>query len=384
MKKNRFESNEQYFTIFIYAVLVILIACVIFRIIFHWDATIGILKNFFSNMYSFVIGILIAFMVNPLVNSIRKFLMGFCNVKSDKLSKFLSIFIAYIVVIFFIGLCLVYIIPQLISSISDLSARIPGMYYTFSAWLINMAHNTEFLNSALVNQYINKMTPKIFDFSTTLASKLIPFLYSASIAVVSWFVTIIIALVVSIYLLTDKKIIFHSLKRVIYAFLPESTAKSVIEISSNCNEIFTGYIVAKAIDSLIIGILCFLIMSILQLPYTVLISVIVGITNMIPYFGPYIGAIPGVIVLGVLKLRYGIIFAIMIFILQQFDGLILGPRLLGDSTGLRPILILFAITFGGSYAGVLGMFLGVPVMAVLQYLFDLLIKKKLKQKELSL
>ncbi|MBR0410629.1 MAG: AI-2E family transporter [Eubacterium sp.] len=383
MKKNKFESNEQYYTIFIYAILVILIGCIIFRVVFHWNSTIGIIKKFFSNMSSFVIGILIAFMVNPLVNRLYKLMTGSRGLKNIRLAKFLSIFLAYLVVLIFIGLCLVYIIPQLISSISDISGRIPGMYYMFSAWLRKTAYNNRFLNDTLVNQYINKLTPKIFDFSTILASKLIPFLYSASIAVISWFLTILIALVVSIYLLTDKRIIFHGIKRILYAFLPDDTAGSVIEIAKNCNRIFTGYIVAKSIDSLIIGVLCFFIMSILQLPYTVLISVIVGITNMIPYFGPYIGAVPGILVLGVLKVKYGIIFGIMIFILQQFDGLVLGPRLLGDSTGLRPILILFAITLGGSYAGVLGMFLGVPVMAVIQYLFDLLIRKKLRQKQIK-
>lgn len=383
MKKNKFESNEQYYTIFIYAILVILIGCIIFRVVFHWNSTIGIIKKFFSNMSSFVIGILIAFMVNPLVNRLYKLMTGSWGLKKVRLAKFLSIFLAYLVVLIFIGLCLVYIIPQLISSISDISGRIPGMYYMFSAWLRKTAYNNRFLNDTLVNQYINKLTPKIFDFSTILASKLIPFLYSASIAVISWFLTILIALVVSIYLLTDKRIIFHGIKRILYAFLPDDTARSVIEIAKNCNRIFTGYIVAKSIDSLIIGVLCFFIMSILQLPYTVLISVIVGITNMIPYFGPYIGAVPGILVLGVLKIKYGIIFGIMIFILQQFDGLVLGPRLLGDSTGLRPILILFAITLGGSYAGVLGMFLGVPVMAVIQYLFDLLIRKKLRQKQIK-
>lgn len=123
-------------------------------------------------------------------------------------------------------------------------------------------------------------------------------------------------------------------------------------------------------------------MNILNLPYSVLISVIVGITNMIPYFGPYIGAIPGLIILTVTGLKYGIIFGVMILALQQFDGLILGPRLLGDSTGLRPIIILFAITFGGAYAGVAGMFLGVPVMAVVQYLLGLLINRKLKEKNI--
>lgn len=385
MNKNHFQSNQRYFTICIYTVFVILAGCLIFRVIFHWNSTIGIVRNFLSSMSSFIMGILIAFIVNPFVNYIHdSILEKRCHMKKKKLSKLLSILLAYMVVLGFIAVCLVYVIPQLIYSLSELSANIPHMYTIFSKWLRDVAYQRDFLNNNLVNNFINNLSPKILEFSTTLASKLIPWLYSASIAVIKWFITLIIAFVVSVYLLSDKKIIFNTVKRILYAFASEETATKIIEISRNCNKIFTGYIVAKAIDSLIIGILCFLLMNLLRLPYAVLVSVIVGITNMIPYFGPYIGAIPGIVILSVLKLKYGIIFTVMIIALQQFDGLILGPRLLGDSTGLRPILILFAITFGGAYLGVIGMFLGVPVVAVLQYLISLIVDKRLEKKNLVL
>lgn len=385
MNKNRFESNQRYFTICIYTVFVILAACVIFRVIFHWDSTVALIKNFLSSMSSFIIGILIAFIVSPLVNYIHdKLLTEIWQMDNKKVKKVLSILFAYIIVLGFIAVCLVYIIPQLIASLSELSANIPVMYTTFSTWLRELSYEMDFINNNTVNRIINNMTPKIMEFSTALASRLIPLLYSTSVAVIRWLIMIIIAVVVSVYLLSDKKIIFGTVKKILYAFLDEKTAKRVIEISKNCNAIFTGYIIAKAIDSLIIGLLCFFIMNVLQLPYTVLISVIVGVTNMIPYFGPYIGAVPGIFILTVLKLKYGIIFAVMILILQQFDGLILGPRLLGDSTGVRPILILFAITFGGAYMGVAGMFLGVPVVAVIQYLFTLLLDRKLKEKQVMM
>lgn len=385
MNKNRFESNQRYFTICIYTVFVILAACVIFRVIFHWDSTVALIKNFLSSMSSFIIGILIAFIVSPLVNYIHdKLLTEILQMDNKKVKKVLSILFAYIIVLGFIAVCLVYIIPQLIASLSELSANIPVMYTTFSTWLRELSYEMDFINNNMVNRIINNMTPKIMEFSTALASRLIPLLYSTSVAVIRWLIMIIIAVVVSVYLLSDKKIIFGTVEKILYAFLDEKTAKRVIEISKNCNAIFTGYIIAKAIDSLIIGLLCFFIMNVLQLPYTVLISVIVGVTNMIPYFGPYIGAVPGIFILTVLKLKYGIIFAVMILILQQFDGLILGPRLLGDSTGVRPILILFAITFGGAYMGVAGMFLGVPVVAVIQYLFTLLLDRKLKEKQVMM
>lgn len=381
--KNQFQSNQRYFTICIYTVFVILAACIIFRVIFHWNSTIQVFKDLLSNMSSFVVGILIAFMVNPLVTYIHdKILVNVCHMKNGKLRKLLSILCTYLIVLGFIGICLVYVIPQLISSISELSANIPLMYITFSRWLRDFAYENDFINNNLINQFIDKLSPKMMELSTALASKLIPWLYSASIAIIKWFIMIIIAIVVSIYLLSDKKIIFHNIQKMLFAFLPKKWAEGTIEIAANCNKIFTGYIIAKAIDSLIIGVLCFFIMNILNLPYSVLISVIVGITNMIPYFGPYIGAVPGLIILTVTDLKYGIIFGIMILALQQFDGLILGPRLLGDSTGLRPIIILFAITYGGAYAGIAGMFLGVPVVAVVQYLLGLLINRKLAEKNI--
>lgn len=131
---------------------------------------------------------------------------------------------------------------------------------------------------------------------------------------------------------------------------------------------FSGFIIGKSIDSLIIGLLAFVAMTILKLPYTVLISVIIGITNMIPYFGPIIGAVPGAFILFIVSPMKCLIFIIMVFVLQQFDGLILGPKILGESTGVRPLLILFSITVGGAYFGPLGMFLGVPFFATVQFL----------------
>ncbi|MCD8021354.1 MAG: AI-2E family transporter [Clostridiales bacterium] len=383
MNNNRFESNQRYFTICVYTIIVVAVSCVIFRVVFHLGDTIDLIKNFMSNIASFLVGILISFIVSPFVNYIHdRILIKRLHIKNKKTTKILSILFAYIIVLGFIGICLVYVIPQLIASITDLSANIPAMYVAFSSWLRNLAYDWEFINNDIVNDVIDNLSPKIMEFSTNLVSQIIPWLYSASVAVVKWFITIIIAIVVSIYLLSDKKIIFHTIRRILYAIFSKSMADKLIDIAKNCNQIFTGYIIAKAIDSLIIGILCCFVMNLLSLPYSVLISVIVGITNMIPYFGPYIGAMPGIFILAVMDLRFGLIFAIMILAIQQFDGLILGPRLLGDSMGLRPILILFAITFGGAYFGVAGMFLGVPVIAVVQYLCDLWIEHRLREKNI--
>lgn len=215
------------------------------------------------------------------------------------------------------------------------------------------------------------------------ATNLVPALYTISMSIVSWIINLLIAVIVSIYMLADKKPLLRSTKAIIYGFIPMRNIHSFLEILRDGNKIFSGFIIGKSIDSLIIGILCFILMNILGLDYAVLISVIVGVTNMIPYFGPFIGAIPGILILLLISPVKALIFAILILVLQQFDGLILGPKILGDSTGLKPLWIIVAITIGGSIAGVLGMFLGVPVIAFLRYLLDRLLKHRLCKRGFS-
>ena len=138
-------------------------------------------------------------------------------------------------------------------------------------------------------------------------SSIVPMIYNAGLSIISWFINIILAFVISCYLMWDKLNLLRAIKRIIYAVFSENTAKQMINIIKKCNDIFSSFIIGKAIDSLIIGILCFIIMCILRLPYAVLISVIVGITNMIPYFGPFIGAVPGALLLLIISPRQALI-----------------------------------------------------------------------------
>lgn len=209
-------------------------------------------------------------------------------------------------------------------------------------------------------------------------------LYSASVSFVQWIFNCIIAIIISCYALSDSNILIKNFKRACYAFLPEKKANSFIQTLRSCNTIFGGFITGKIIDSLIIGAICLFIFSICNMPLAVLISVIVGITNMIPYFGPFIGAIPGFFIILMVNPKKALLFLVLILVIQQFDGLYLGPKILGNSTGLRPIWIIFAITLGGWAAGPLGMFLGVPIIAVIAFLLDNFIIKKLTEKNILL
>ena len=230
------------------------------------------------------------------------------------------------------------------------------------------------------------ITDAVPDLITTLrnfATNMVPAIYSVSMWIANWIVNLLITIIVSIYMLYDKKRLMRSCWKIIYAFLPQKHIPACHEILSECNRLFSSFVTGKFIDSAIIGVLCFILMTILQLPYTLFISVIVGVTNMIPYFGPFIGAVPGILILLFVQPVKALVFAIMVLCLQQFDGLILGPKILGESTGMKPLWIIFAITVGGSMFGVIGMFLGVPVVAILNYLLDLYLQFRLNKKNIS-
>ena len=240
------------------------------------------------------------------------------------------------------------------------------------------------LDTEVLRNTINNAIPNFINYAKDFAANMIPALYSISMSILKWVLNLFIAIMVSIYMLADKRPLINSCKAVVYAFVPVKYIQLILDVSAEANRLFSSFIVGKAIDSTIIGVLCFVLMLILRLPYAVLISVIVGITNMIPYFGPFIGAIPSAIILLFISPLKAVIFVVMVFVLQQFDGLILGPKILGDSTGLKPLWIIFAITVGGSIAGVLGMFLGVPAVAFIRYLIQRLINHQLQKRDESL
>jgi len=189
------------------------------------------------------------------------------------------------------------------------------------------------------------------------------------------------------YMLIDKKVLTSNLHRFVYAVTNKKRANYVWSLIMRANDIFSGFLIGKTIDSFIIGVLCFILMNIFGLgdSYTIIISIFVGVTNMIPYFGPFLGAIPSfILILLAISPKEAFFFALLILALQQFDGNILGPYILGDSTGLRPIWIIFAISICGWAWGVLGMFLGVPLCSFVASVAEDFISSQLKKRNLDI
>ena len=275
------------------------------------------------------------------------------------------------------------IIPQLYSSIANLIATLPqDLSQTYRNIMSYLQDYPEVRDA--VQQYYNIGYTYIMNF---LQDHLMPNMQSivASLgigiwSVINWFKNILIGLIVMIYLLNIKESMLGGSRKLTFALLPKKWAELVVEEFAYINKVFGGFIVGKIIDSLIIGWLCFFCLSFMKMPYTMLVSVIVGVTNVIPFFGPFIGAIPSFVLILLTSPMQSVYFLIFVLVLQQFDGNILGPRILGDSTGLSSFWVLFSILLFGGLFGFVGMIVAVPLWAVIlnfvQRLSGHLLRKK--------
>lgn len=298
-----------------------------------------------------------------------------------KVKKAAAVILSYMIIVGLIAIIIVYIAPQISESVKGIGKSITRGYNYVSTHKEEMNGMIPFINLGDLMEYIkNNMGNKILDQGEII----VPYVYEMSSSIAAVVYNILMGLVISIYMILDGRTLINHLKRGVYAIVPKEKSDGVWSTMRECNHIFNGFLFGKAIDSLIIGIICLIAMSILRLPFALFMSLIVCITNMIPYFGPIIGAIPGVIIYLFINPKLSLIFAIMILVLQQFDGLYLGPKILGDLTGIKPLWVIFGITVGGAYFGFVGMFLGVPTVAVIMYLLNLFVEKKLHKKGIQL
>lgn len=368
------------------SVIFILALCTtVIAIILNWQSVMSELQRFIKVIMPFIFGLVLAFLINPLVESIRKILDNvFFKTKHKKGCKYTSVAVSYVILLGLIAITMVYIVPQISQSIKELTKSLGYGYNYIIQNTGKLQEKYPFLPMNDIKEIIEKVVPQnIFNYGTGMAKFIFPYIYNLSASFISGFINIIFAIVISVYIILDKEKIVKELRRFIYTFATKERAPFIWNTFCECNHIFNGFLFGKSVDSLIIGILSLIAMSILRLPYGLLLSVIVGVTNMIPYFGPIMGAIPGVIIYLVIEPKYAIIYVIMILVLQQFDGLYLGPKILGDLTGIKPLWVIFGITVGGAYFGVLGMFLGVPVVAVIMHIINVFMEVKMKKKMLK-
>ena len=390
--KNKFEGNSRYFTISIYSIITVLIIAIIVRAVFFWESTSATLNTLLSTLSPFFMGILIAFLINPLVSWMRKTVFKkWLHIRNDALNRLLAILFSYLIVIAAFTVGLVYLIPEIINSLTQLLNKMPEWANAIMDFVNGLSKKYPQINFDYIEKSITSADSTLQATLNKLISHITTAIVSTGVSVVKFIINLLVAVIVSCYLIIDKKMQARGIKRVVFAVFKEERAKKLWSVAKRSIRIFSDFFDGKMIDSLIMGILCFFCMLIISLfgvkgfpECSLLVSIIVCITNMIPYFGPFLGGIPSVLLLCIYSPKSALIFAILIIVLQQFDGNFLGPKILGDSTGLRPLWIIFAITLGGWAAGVVGMLLGVPVVAVITGLTEDFVNRRLDEKNIDL
>lgn len=337
----------------------------------------------------FIAGFVIAYLLNTPVDFFEREIY-----KNTKGKRMLSIVTVFLIAVAVIAILLQLILPQVADSIRQLLSNLTGYLSNLDRMVRELTQRFHVEGEGLsnlvdhYNDFIRNLTSadmvkRITEFLTSSAPELWNFGMSVGNGVVNGVVTAMTAVIASIYMLSGKPRLVRQLKKLIYAAFPPKGADRILTVSGKANQIFVGFINGKLLDSAIIGVLCFLLCTLLKIPYAILVSVVVGVTNVIPFFGPIIGAVPCIMILVIVNPWAALRFGILIIALQQFDGNILGPKILGDSTGLSAIWVLVAIVVGGGLFGFAGMLLGVPTFAVLYSLVKEWAERRLEEKGLS-
>ena len=389
----KLNMNKKYTTIAVYAFLVIAAAITFFFVISEHSVVGRMAGTFFGLMTPFIYGAALAYVLNPVLNWLEK--KVFPKVFGDRVSKRsrrgLGVLLTFLFGCAVVALFLAVLIPQIVESIDNLAQSI----YAF----LPQAQN--FLNDLIAQYGTNEMLVDVLSMlgvdisdpsmalqrlatrSYTFLTQVLPNLFGGVMRFTSGLLDVVVGIIIAIYLLLSKEIFYAQVKKLLFAFFPRRVAQATLNLTHDSNTIFCGFISGKILDSAIIGVLCFIGCSVLQMPYTVLVSFIVGVTNVIPYFGPFIGAIPSIFIIMIADPLKSLVFAVFVLILQQLDGNIIGPKILGDSTGLSAFWVIFAVTFFGGLFGFVGMLIGVPTFAVIYALVRNFAEFKLGKKGLK-
>ena len=336
---------------------------------------------------SIIIGVVIAYLLNPVMNFCErkiKRVVKHPTEKTDKWIKSVSIVIALVFGVSIVAAVVGMMLPQLFESIYGIAVAMPDYLNNFSKWILDVTKDYPIFEQ-YVQEFTNEFIGKINNFFTydfvLLLTKYIKYFTTGVLSALNTVLIIVVGLIVAVYVLYSKEIFAGQAKKIIYAIFHPEKGNLILDTVRKTHQIFGGFIIGKIIDSAIIGVLCFVCLSVMDMPYTLLISVIVGATNVIPFFGPFIGAIPSTIIILLVSPTQALYFIIFVVILQQIDGNIIGPAILGESTGLSSFWVIFAIMLFGGLFGVVGMIIGVPTVAVVFYVIKLLLNNQLSKKD---
>lgn len=376
--------NNKYATIAMYAFLVICGSILLYLGISHITLIKGSVNDFISTLQPFIIGGALSYLLNFILKFYEDRILSHDFFKSLKKSykRSVGLLLTYITASIITYLFIQFVLPQLVDSIVGLVNNIPEYVNE-----LTRVTNDIFDNLNLQPEYSNLITDKFGESVTyiiTMISNLIPVIGNFVVGATSSILNIIIGIIISIYILIDKEKFMALGKKIVYALCSKEKAKFILRLATQSNMTFSKFIGGKILDSFIIGVLTFLILTIFKMPYVLLISVIVGVTNIIPFFGPFIGGIPAAIIILFVSPIQALWFIVIIVVIQQIDGNIIGPKILGDSIGLSAFWILFSLLVAAKLMGFVGMIIGVPLFAIFYSIIKEIIEEKLAKKGLPI
>ncbi|MDD3895515.1 MAG: AI-2E family transporter [Bacilli bacterium] len=385
-------KENKYFNIGLTTFLIIAACIIFFFLIFKLNLIIDSILWIIKLFIPFIIGFVFAYLLNPIVdffqnklflNSIKKIKLK--DDKKLKISRYSSIFLTFIIVIIILVLSFDFIIPELLKSLEILIVNIPIYLEQIKNYLLGLIdnhkdleniilNNYDAINSSLVNTINNNFLPKIEEWVVLFSNGLfglIKVLYNT-----------VLGFIISIYFLLDKENFQAQLKKVLYALFSVKKANSIIDSARYTDKIFGGFIMSKLTICLILALVTFIFLTIFNFPYAIIIALLVGITNIIPYFGPFIGGIPSALIILLQDPSKFWLLIIYLVAIQQIEGYYLEPKIMGMKTGIKSFWVLFAIIIFGGAFGLVGMIIGVPIFAIIYAYMGKKLNKILNKKKL--
>lgn len=375
------EWNKKYTTIAVYACIVAAITVLCIFLCINIKNAGVTLSGFMKLLNPLIIGFIIAYLFNPLLTVCERSLFSFVGIKKPHpiVKRVFSLITTYVVFSVIVALIMALVIPQVVVSYNDLMSKMTYYMSSLESFIKKVPATFPFIDIDKLIVYLNEWISN----SYTLIQNVTPYITGFFASFLDQLKNAFFGIVISVYFLFSKEKISAQLKKTMYAFLPKKNGDGIISFLSFTDDTFGGFIIGKLLDSLIIGILTFIVLAIFKMPYYQMISVIIGVTNVIPFFGPFIGAIPAVFIIFIADPIKALWFIVIIIIIQQIDGNIIGPKILGQTTGLSSLGVIIAITVMSGLLGVAGMFIGVPLFALIYIVFERILNRRIAEKKAS-
>ena len=378
-----------------YVRLGIIVFFTVSAILLFYDTLFGshfllnLLRQFVDALKPVLYGAFMAYLLAPVVNFFERTPSAVEARKQGRRAsmglRVISILLTWAIIGVLLYLLGSVLVPELYKSIQQLVANVETYYYTISGWITHLLENNPTL-AAWVSTQMNSMYIKAENWITggllSQATMLVSVLSGSIFGIIGFFGDLLVGAIVSVYFLATKEVMAAQARKVTCSLFTSDRVYWIMRGARKMDFIFSGFVRGKLLDSLIIGILCFIGCSALKFPYTPLVSVIVGVTNVIPFFGPFLGAIPSTFLILLASPIDALYFVLFVLALQQLDGNVIGPKILGDKTGLSSLWVIAAILVGGSFFGVIGMFFGVPVFACVYNVVTFYVESRLSKKDL--